>query len=89
LSPGRRSAIGRVNLFSGEITSIGKCIHHYWSGRGAPDAGIKHLLSDVVITLAQGSVANSALRQLFDNQIIELLSIAELVNGRHFDAEKR
>ena len=81
-SPGRRSAIARVNLFSGEITFIGKRVHHDWSARRAPDTGIKRRYARsifarrVVVTFAQGSVVNRALRQMFDIPMSKVLSIA-------------
>jgi hypothetical protein len=56
------------------MTFIGKRVHHDWSARSAPDTGIKRRydpsLSHVKVTFAHGSVANRALRQMFDNALV-------------------
>jgi hypothetical protein len=43
----------------------------------------------VVVTFAQGSVANRALRQMFDNPNEQGAEPCRLCNGHYLDAEKR
>jgi hypothetical protein len=85
--------MARVNPFSGEMTFIGKRVHRDWSARSAPDTGIKRRYDPSTFShrghIRAGSVANRALRQMFNNPNEQAAEPCQLFKGRHFVAEKR